>query len=76
MSVNQRNVPENSTITAGDGQRKRTDTFSRQRQTTRRSTDVAKVERIGLFNFASYAILVGPLVYRLALFQVFRQLSV
>ena len=56
------------------GQYEGTNSPPRQCPTSRRTTDPAKVERIGLRDSASSSILTGTLTHRLPLFQASRQL--
>ncbi|VDM62967.1 unnamed protein product [Angiostrongylus costaricensis] len=59
----------NSNTNARFGQQKRTNPSPRQRPASRCVTTAAKVERVRLRKFASFAILTRPLAYRISLLQ-------
>lgn len=74
LSTYQRYAPEAAAYMPGIGQQKGANSAPRQCPATRCTTDPAEVERIGLRDSVSSAILVGPLAHRLPLFQASRQL--
>ena len=73
-SANQWGAPQTAVPATGISQQKGPNYSLRQRPTTCHTTNASKVERIGLWSFASSAIFTWPLANKLPLLQAPQQL--